>query len=206
MEHQSTAVATTVATQVVDKASSFIGEVIGDSVKNLAGLMGGDWLMVAREENLERLRRKSRDRLQVRGVENPSRLSISVAVPLLKEAADESREELADLWADLLAAAMDPTSTSKVSRNMIDTVKQMEPLDVLVMSNLDVVQPRDGLSETITDVRNKLGKTTDEILVSYSNLMRIGLLCPLHGGNINEEHSYVRATAKGRELMRVLGR
>lgn len=47
-------------------------------------------------------------------------------------AQEESREELAELWARLLANAMDPNMNS-VRQSFIDAVKRMDPLDAVVL-------------------------------------------------------------------------
>ena len=46
--------------------------------------------------------------LQRRNVQKPEPVSPSLAIPLISAAYDETRPELQQIWAELLAAAMDP--------------------------------------------------------------------------------------------------
>ena len=71
--------------------------------------------------------------LRRRQVDYPQPVSPSLAVPLLQAAYDESRPELQELWASLIAAAMDPARSGRVRLSFIDTLKQFDPLDALVL-------------------------------------------------------------------------
>lgn len=191
---------------VTDKATNFVSEVVGENLKNLVGLMGGDWLVVKREENLARLRRDSEARLAALNVTEREPVSISVAVPLLKGAADESREELATLWANLLAAAMNPATSRDVSRAFIAAVERMEPLDALCLKALEQAQRDPNLaSYTSRDViARETGIEAEQIVVAFFNLMQIGLVTPASGGSLNTEQPDVRLTARGRQLLKLV--
>ena len=112
-----------------------------------------------------------------RGAQGPfEEISPSIAVPLIEAAADELREELAELWAKLLAAAADPARKGRVRLEFATTLKQMDPLDAKVLETIYIRFPQ-GFSGNTTgrDVLSKeLRVTQDEILVSFSNLERLG--------------------------------
>lgn len=59
--------------------------------------------------------------------------SVSVVLPMLQTAADEAREELQDLWAALLANAMQKKGAS-VRRVYFDLVRRFEPADAVLLS------------------------------------------------------------------------
>ena len=86
---------------------SFIEKALGSTPEDLIAYFGGDRLRVRRAENLVRLLEEAR-RLADWNVDKPTPASLSVAIPILRNAADEDREELVDLWARLFANAMDP--------------------------------------------------------------------------------------------------
>jgi hypothetical protein len=86
----------------------FLRETFGTIPEDLVGLLGGDRLKVLRAENLAHILDKARDRLRARGVKALEPASLSITLPILTAAADESRDELQDIWARLLAAAADP--------------------------------------------------------------------------------------------------
>lgn len=83
----------------------FAGKVLGTLPQDAVGLLG-DWVSHLRTRNAHRLQLKTDEILSSRNaVIEP--LSLVVARPLLEAAQDESREELVELWARLLANAMD---------------------------------------------------------------------------------------------------
>jgi hypothetical protein len=111
---------------------SFFATALGSTPEDLVAYLGGDWLRVRRAENVVRLMREARQRLADRSVEEPIPASPSVALPILQGAADESRDELVDLWARLLANAMDP-NMNNVRYGFIEAVKKMDPLDAILL-------------------------------------------------------------------------
>ena len=81
---------------------SFIRQALGSMPEDLVGYLGGDWLTVRRAVNIINMFKKAGQELAARHVEEPIPASLSIALPLLRGAADEDREELVDLWARLL--------------------------------------------------------------------------------------------------------
>jgi hypothetical protein len=67
---------------------------------------------------------KARKRLRDRKVETPKSASLSLTLPILEAAANESRDELQDLWARLLAAAADPARAPAFRLAFIEAVKK----------------------------------------------------------------------------------
>jgi Abortive infection alpha len=57
-----------------------------------------------------------------------------LGIPLLRAAYDEGRPELQDIWAALIAAAMDPERMGRVRISFIDTLKRFDPLDARVLA------------------------------------------------------------------------
>ena len=106
---------------------------MGDFPKDLFGLLIGDTVKAKRIERIERLWQRTRERLRDRGIADPEPPSLKYAIPILEAAADEENEELQDLWSRLLAAAMDPNRRDAMRQSFIPTVKQMDPIDALVL-------------------------------------------------------------------------
>jgi hypothetical protein len=154
---------------------SFLERTFGTVPQDLVGLLGGDWLKVRRAENLARILDKTKERLQARRVETPEPASLSIALPILIAAADESRDELQEIWARLLAAAADPTRAKSFRLAFIETVRKMDPLDGAVLNYVN------GAGGGITgQIRNeaaaKLHALRDEVDVSIANLEKLELL------------------------------
>jgi hypothetical protein len=113
------------------KAGSYAAAVFGRSPHNLVGLLLGDRIFHWRIRQAAALEEHTVKLLAERGIQPPfGELSPSIEMPLLKAALDDTREQLVDLWARLLAAAMDPTRKSRVRQSFITTLKQMEPRKV----------------------------------------------------------------------------
>jgi hypothetical protein len=84
------------AVKALEGLGGFLKEILGTVPHDIVGLLGGDWLRVRRAENLARIVAKSKDRLKARQVEPPEPASLSIVLPILVAAADESRDELED--------------------------------------------------------------------------------------------------------------
>ena len=97
------------ALKLLQGLGSFFGKALGSVPEDLAGYLGGDWLRARRVENIAKLLSSTKEKLEARGVKDTKPACLTLALPILRGAADESREELRDLWARLLAAAMDPS-------------------------------------------------------------------------------------------------
>jgi hypothetical protein len=170
----------------------FVEKALGSVPEDLVGLLGGDWLKVRRTENMAGMMRRAKERLTARGIKEPQPAALTIALPILRAAADEDRQELQDLWARLLAAAMDPSRRDRVRLELIEVVKKMAPIDASVIQKLSespnyTPNPRDALA-------GLFALTPDEIELSFANLIALG--CIIQTGGIQQA-----LTAKGRVLM-----
>jgi len=111
---------------------SFIEKALGSTPEDLVAYFGGDRLRVRRAENLVRHFVEARRRLDDWGIKEPIPASLSVAFPILQGAADEDREVLVDLWARLLANAMNP-NLNNVRHSFIEAVKKMDLPDAAII-------------------------------------------------------------------------
>src|SRR5215467_15229953 len=89
------------ALKTLQGIGGFLRETFGTIPEDLVGYLGGDWLRVRRFENIVRLLDKFRERLEAGKAKIEEPVSLSIALPLFRAAADESRDELQDLWARL---------------------------------------------------------------------------------------------------------
>jgi Abortive infection alpha len=77
---------------------------------------------------------------------------------------------LQDLWSRLLAAAMDPTRRDVMRQSFVQVVKQMDPIDAVV---LKAIRDNGNATWNINGrdvIAHKLGYSADEILVSFGHL------------------------------------
>lgn len=143
------------------------------------GLLGGDWLSEKRRRNRERLRAGAEEKLKARGADVDDDPSPSVINPLLSAAQDESRDELVDLFASLIATAMDPKTRSTYRREFVDIAKQLEPVDAAVLPLFATKEHRNPSRQHY--VVEQLKITEDEYELSKMNLAKLGLLNTKHG-------------------------
>jgi hypothetical protein len=177
-----------------DKAGGYATSVLGSLPHNLVGIFG-DWVYHKRIRRLADLFVDTKRILDERGIKDPyEELSPSIAVPLLDGATDETREHIKDLWANLLAAALDPNRSGKVRLSFISTLKQFDPIDALVLKVR--YERQDSLPPDPLDyLANYLNRSPDEIAVSAQTLQMLKCFEPA---------SNFHLTAYGRELMRRL--
>jgi len=163
------------ALEVLQGVGSFLREFFGTVPEDLVGYFGGDLLKVRRAENVARIVQEASERLEARGIHTPEPPSISILLPIVVASAEESRDELVDIWARLLAAAADPARAKSFRLAFIETAKKMDPLDAAVLQGVHAVggavtgQNRNTLAE-------QLHASRDEIDVSVANLVKLELV------------------------------
>ncbi len=164
--------------KAVRDASGYFTDILGDIPKDLLGLLIGDRVKAKRIEKWAMLWQRARERLRDRGIVEPEPPSLKYAIPILQAAADEENEELQDLWSRLLAAAMDPKRRDALRQSFIQTVKQMDPMDALVLKAI-CDNGRAIWKPPATDlISSKLKCSRDEIMVSIQHLAALDCIPP----------------------------
>jgi Abortive infection alpha len=117
-------------------------------------------------------------------------------------AADESRDELQDIWAALLAAAANPAKSKGFRVKFIEIVRKMDPLDAAVLKAGAAIHAKEGGNFTSIDGVAKATRVTiDEARVSAANLESLDLAIRPDGG---AKEDWFRPTPLGRELIRAI--
>jgi hypothetical protein len=109
---------TTVVTESSNLAR-YIGRIVGTVPEDVVGLFLGDPLHAVRTLAAQWYDDKIREIHARRNVKRLEAVSLSVAIPLLRGAYDENREQLRELWAALIAAATDQERTGRVRLSFI---------------------------------------------------------------------------------------
>jgi hypothetical protein len=115
---------------------------VGKPVSSAYGLLIGDRIEAWRERNLDALARRTKQILKQRNLAETAPLSESIAIPLLEAAQGDPRQEMQDLWATLLANAMDPARREEVRQEFITTLKAFHPTDAVVLKRLNEAFPQ----------------------------------------------------------------
>jgi hypothetical protein len=157
------------------RLAAYAARVLGTVPEDAVGLVTGDPLRLVRTAIAAQYDKLLTKLLAERGVKNPQPVSPALAIPLLRAAYDENRCELQDLWARLLAAAMDPSRAASVRQSFIAAVAQLDPLDARVLvwmpsySGPDIVNLADKACK-------ELSAGHDEIQISFVNLAKVGCI------------------------------
>lgn len=181
------------ALEIVEGAGGWISDVLGDVPKNLVGVLGGDRLAEYRRANLEKISEKAKAKNRARGVTHTERVSLVIALPLFEAAAEESREELQERWACLLAAAMDPARLHQVRRAFIATLQAFEPIDVRVLMAISK-KGREHSSDLRADLAREIGISHEQVDISLDKLRDLKCL-------LDNRRDF---TAYGTELLRAV--
>ncbi len=113
-------------------------------------------------------------------LQNPR--AFRLRLPILVAAADESRDELQDIWASLLAAAADPARAKAFRIAFIEAVKKMDPLDAAVLQSAQAFGG-DITGKVRNDLAKQLHASRDETDVSIANLEKLELVRPTNPPN-----------------------
>jgi hypothetical protein len=157
------------------KLAGYVGRVLGTVPDDAAGLVIGDPLRFVRTVIASQYDNLLTKLLVERGVRDPQPVTPALAIPLLRAAYDESRSELQDLWARLIAAAMDPARAGSVRQSFILAIAQLDPMDARVLvwmssySGPEIINLADRACK-------ELNASPDEIQISFANLAKVGCI------------------------------
>ena len=136
--------------------------------------MIGDRVAEARKRNADAFARKTRKIIDQRNLEETAPLPEKLATPLLEEAQRESRDELQEIYAALLANAMDPAYKKDVRPEFVEIVKELEPTDIMLLKHMADTTDQ---SFAIPDLLNRFSTyRSSTIHVSLDNLQRLKLI------------------------------
>ena len=162
--------------QDVVKAISGLGgwfaDILGDAPKDLIGYLFGDRIKAKRIERFALLWQKTQERLKDRRID-PEPPSLKYAIPILEAAADEENGELQDLWSRLLAAAMDPSRRDAMRQSFVQTVKEMDPMDVAVLNEIRANAGAQWTPNGRDVIATRLACSRDEVIVSFQHLAKL---------------------------------
>ena len=178
--------AATAIAKAVEKTASLLegtGKFFAPILEDYLGLHWADKLHFRRLNNFARMAQESQAYIEGLDPKRISEPSPSVLLPFLKASADEERKELRDLWAKLLAnAAVD--GGTKVRREFFETVKNMEPIDALILEVFDSPAVSNGSPTTqIPTIASQIivkgiqvGLNNVNVEISLEALQKLGCL------------------------------
>jgi hypothetical protein len=202
--------AANISVDAVAKLGTFVDNTFGNAIKNGLGLIG-DKLAYYRLERAIDLQHKVEEKLKAKGVNAKKYVPVSFGLPIFEKATVEEDNNVQQLWANLLANSMDPNYSSKITRNFVSILADVEAIDArilnMVVREFEAMQPDQRAKSlfVLTKLQANLGISLEECENSVRNLMRLGLLKArtVQGGMTFGEHTV--SAYKDTEMFGVTG-
>lgn len=156
-------------------AGPYPGDALADAPKGLVGVIAGAVSKPLRIKRLAALWGKIQALLNAQSIEKPQAPNPKVALPALAAAADETDEELGDLWARLLVASINPDRAEQDRLRLVDALEQMDPLDAVLLKWIN--ENSGGRLDAAGRVAamQALNLSSDEVETSFANFVIIGV-------------------------------
>jgi len=147
---------------------------IGDSARAAVDLMGGHYVQELAKKNRERVAQKLKNKLAARRIDEPKVISPRVLVPALAALSEESDNALQELWANLMANAMDPDTDVDLQKILIETLRQLEPIDAVLLARIDAHARVGTTGLTIETIASEVDFRPMALALSHERLARLG--------------------------------
>ena len=136
---QEVAKVTRTSIEATQRLGSFVARVTNESIEAVTGILA-DKLRFMRWERQLRLRDRCLEIMRERGIDEHFQLvPPKLALPIVENASLEEDDELQDLWANLLASALDPNFEGRIRTAFIDILKQLEAADIRILYTIFLV-------------------------------------------------------------------
>ena len=120
--------------------ASFFNRVLGNPILDAVGITIADPLRVVRTLSLDWYARRVDEILAKRNERERIAVPPQLALAILDAAQDETRDELRELWAKLIANAMSEATCKNVRIEFVAILKQLNPIDALILQRLSSFQ------------------------------------------------------------------
>lgn len=202
--------------EIAERAGPFLERVLGPLVENAVGIVS-DQLAYFRLTRFFSLVDKVKALLASRGIENTRSVPPSFALPLIQAATIEHHEEIHDLWANLLATAMD-LNAPEMRRSYVGILQQFEPTDAklmlwvyeIIMAETEAsyvnVFSGGGVRARVSDLADQIGTTKEDVELSLFNIDRLGCVMVSIPGQLGDSYqpittAEIKLTALGKALV-----
>src|SRR2546423_1007898 len=130
---QEVAKATRTGIEATQQLGGFVSRIINEPIETVVEILN-DKLKFMRAERQLRLADRWLETLKERKIQGALRIvPPKLALPIIENASLEEDDELQDLWANLLASAVDPNYNGQIRSAFIDIIKQLEVVDVHIL-------------------------------------------------------------------------
>lgn len=157
---------------------------------------------------------RAQDFLKLVGLPAPTRpVPMKLLIPIMQGASLEENDDLQDRWAAILVNAANANFGSEVRRSYVTILEQLTPLDAHILDVLYSlpfeISQHDGIAtgELPLHAHNKAEKEkkfplpTEDVVISLSNLARLGCLRPSVTWDGGETFNRVNPTVAGKAFV-----
>lgn len=207
---QEVAKATGQAIDAAREAGGFIARFVSGPLEQGIGIFE-DRLKYMRWERQVRYMQKAQEYLVDAGLVSPTRpIPLKLAIPLMQGATLEEDDDLQDRWAALLVNAANAKFKGEVRRSYITILEQLTSLDAKILDiilALPFEQSRHAGIVTIElpeharivgENEKEFPPPPDEVILSLSNLARLGCIRPTMTWGGGENYGRVNPTVLGK--------
>lgn len=211
---QEVAKASSKALDVMNAFGKWVGKAIDDLPENLVGVMGGNWLREYRIQKIDQLTRRTTQILKDRDSKyEPRKANPSFLVSIFNSACDDNRTEIQEIWARLIANALDG-SRPNIRKSFIIIVNELDEYDALILQELskspnirdNLIYERQYINgKNYYHISRDIGLTIDQWEVSMDQLNALGLLEVRSQSHVTTGMDYIpyytKLSALGREFI-----
>ena len=163
--------------------AKYVARVLGTVPEDVVGFLIADPLHELRRHTLTSILRAAFEKLRARGVETAKPIRPGPGKEAFEAASMETNETLQDMWAELLANAMDPNKDFSLQHVFIETLKHFKPLDAIVfqqagkMLNEQKELPKDKF-QSVGWLAERLELRQTQLELSVEHLHELGCVRP----------------------------
>lgn len=195
------------------EAGGFIAKFISGPLEQGVGIFE-DKLKYLRWERQMRYMQRAQEFLKLAGLNSPTRaVPLKLAIPLMQGASLEEDNELQDRWAALLVNAANASFPVEIRRSYAAILEQLTPLDAQVLDAIYALpfeaSHHAGIAtaelparaRVIAKGEENLPLPSEEIILSLSNLTRVGCIRSGMTWGGGESYSRINSTIAGKAFM-----
>lgn len=195
------------------EAGGFIAKFVSGPLEQGMGIFE-DHLHYLRWERQIRLMQRAQDFLRLAGLPAPTRpVPLKLLIPIMQGASLEENDDLQDRWAALLVNAANANFRSEVRRSYAAILEQLTPLDAHILDVLYSLpfekSQHDAIATAELPVSARINEEkeqefslpSEEVVISLSNLYRLGCLRPGITWGGGESFGRVNPTVAGRAFV-----
>jgi hypothetical protein len=205
------------AAKAIDATSGlarFFAKFVSGPAEQASGILE-DRLRFFRQEQSNRLQQRTERLMKEAGMEAPTRdIPMNLAVSILQKATLEENDSLQERWAALLVNAANASFEGEVPRSFPSILEQLSPIDAQI---LDVLyqQPYElalhmgiatldlpSSARVMGEDEREQPSPSDAVVLSLSNLARLGCIRPSYTWGGGESFGRVNPTVAGRSFVR----